>query len=76
MSKKRNKVYVIHFCRNKECNNGWLDEDLTHAQTVPPKWKYCRECSEKLGINFDSQNPDDAKTEKQKERELNLRNIQ
>ena len=74
-SRKRSKVYVIHFCRNKECNNGWIDEDLTHAVTVPPKWKYCRECAEKLGIDFNSQTPDDAKTEKQKERELNLRNI-
>lgn len=76
MSRKKTKVYVIHFCRNKECNNGWIDEDLTHAMTVPPKWKYCKECAEELGIDFNSQKPDDAKTKRQKERELNLRNIQ
>ena len=42
---------------------------------VPPKWKYCKECAKELGIDFDNQHPDDAKTDKQKERELNLRNI-
>lgn len=36
-------IYVVHFCRNKACNNGWLDEDLTNAGT-PPTWKYCSSC--------------------------------
>ena len=45
----------MHFCRNKKCNNGWIDKDLTKVITIPPSWKYCRECCEKLGINFDSQ---------------------
>ena len=48
--------YVIHFCRNKKCNNGWIDKDLTSA-TSPPKWKYCKECADKLGIDYDSQTP-------------------
>ena len=43
------KNYVIHFCKNKKCNNGWLDEDLTNAKTNPPKWKYCEECCKKYG---------------------------
>jgi hypothetical protein len=47
--------YVMHFCRNKKCNNGWVDEDLTHASVNPPNWKYCQECAEKLGIDFNTQ---------------------
>lgn len=49
--------YVMHFCRNKKCNNGWIDKDLTKVITTPPSWKYCRECCVKLGIDFDSQTP-------------------
>ena len=46
--------YVYHICRNKECRNGWLDIDETNAKTIAPSWKYCRECAEKLGIDFDN----------------------
>ena len=49
--------YVMHFCRNKKCNNGWVDEDLTNAISTPPQWKYCKECAEKLGIDYDTQTP-------------------
>lgn len=49
--------YVIHFCRNKNCNNGWVDKDLTNAISTPPQWKYCQECAEKLGIDYDAQTP-------------------
>ena len=73
MSRKRGKVYVIHFCRNKECNNGWLDEDLTNVKTFPPQWKYCRECADKFGVDFDKQTPTDAKSNKEKERDQKLR---
>lgn len=51
-------TYVMHICRNKKCNNGWIDKDLTRCTTFPPSWKYCKECAEKLGIDFDSQTPD------------------
>ena len=44
--------YVMHFCRNKKCNNGWIDKDLTNVKTNPSAWKYCRECAEKLGIDY------------------------
>ena len=54
--------YVMHFCRNKSCNNGWIDKDLTYATMIPPKWKYCKECAEKRGINFENQKPIDYKT--------------
>lgn len=59
--------YVLHFCRNKLCNNGWLDKDLTHCKTNPPKWKYCPECCKELGIDFDSQKPSDSYSEEKKE---------
>lgn len=49
--------YVMHICRNKKCNNGWIDKDLTNAKTNPPDWKYCKECAEKLGIDYDAQTP-------------------
>lgn len=49
--------YVMHDCKSKNCNNGWIDKDITHATMYPPSWKYCKECCEKLGIDFDSQTP-------------------
>ncbi len=62
--------YVMHFCRNKKCNNGWVDKDLTRSTTYPPQWKYRKECCEKLGIDYDAQTPDSNLTEE----ELNLKN--
>lgn len=59
--------YVMHFCRNKKCNNGWIDKDLTNALTNSPSWKFCRECSKKLGIDFDSQTPTSNLTKKELE---------
>ena len=52
MSKKN---FVLHFCKNPDCNIGWLDTDETNVKTIPPKWKYCRECCKLLGIDFDKQ---------------------
>ncbi len=40
--------YIMHFCKNKSCNNCWLDEDLTNAKS-PVKYKYCMECCKKYG---------------------------
>lgn len=57
--------YVMHICRNKECNNGWIDKDLTNVKTFPPSWKYCRKCAEKLGIGYDAQTPTSNLTEKE-----------
>ena len=57
--------YVMHFCRNKECNNGWIDKDLTDARINPPDQKYCKECAEKLGIDYDAQTPESNLTEKE-----------
>lgn len=57
--------YVMHICRNPKCNNGWVDKDLTNAKSYPPDWKYCRECCEKLGIDYDAQTPTSNLTEKE-----------
>ena len=64
--------YVMHFCRNKKCNNGWMDKDLTNASS-PPKWKYCKECAEKLGIDYDAQSITSNLTEKELEHKNKLR---
>ena len=50
------------------CNNRWVDKDLTGATMLIPTWKYCRECCEKLGIDFESQKPSDYRTEEQNKR--------
>lgn len=49
------KNFVLHFCKNPDCNVGWLDVDVTDVTTIPPKWKYCRECCKLFGIDFDKQ---------------------
>ena len=61
--------YVAHDCRNtrnKTCNNRWVDKDKTHATTQVPTWKYCCECCEKMGIDFNKQKPDDYLNEEEK----------
>lgn len=71
-----NKLYVAHDCRNSRlsecdenfCNNRWIDEDVTGANLQIPTWKYCKECCEKMGIDFDKQKPSDYRTKEQNER--------
>lgn len=65
--------YVMHICRYPKCNNGWIDKDLTDARVNPPSWKYCRECAEKLGIDYDAQTPESNLTEKELEHKNKLR---
>ena len=65
--------YVMHFCRNKECNNGWVDKDLTNATVNPPKWKYCKECAKKLGIDYEAQTPTSNLTPEEIEHKNKLR---
>ena len=68
--------YVAHDCRNTRnntCNNRWIDKDLTHATTNPPSWKYCKECAEKLGIDYDAQTPTSNLTEKEIEHKNRLK---
>lgn len=66
-------TYVLHFCKNKKCNNGWIDKDLTDARVNPPDWKYCRECAEKRGIDCDAQTPTSNLTPKELEHKNKLR---
>ena len=47
--RKKEPAYVLHICKNPNCNEGWLDLDLTNAQTRPPKWKYCEKCCKEFG---------------------------
>lgn len=65
--------YVVHYCHNKECNNCWIDKDITNVKTVPPKWKYCKECAENLGIDFNKQRPSNVLSEEQKERTIKMK---
>ena len=68
--------YVAHDCRNSRldekhkdfCNNRWIDKDITKATTLIPTRKYCRECCEKLGIDFGNQKPSDYMSEEEKEK--------
>lgn len=68
--------YVAHDCRNTRnntCNNRWIDKDLTNANLQIPTWKYCRECCEKMGIDFENQKPSDYMSEEEREaRKKNL----
>lgn len=59
--------YVMHFCRNKKCNNGWIDKDLTNAKVNPPDWKYCKDCAKARGIDYDTQTPTSNLTKKELE---------
>lgn len=58
------KVYVPN---PDFCNNRWIDVDLTGAKTQIPTWKYCRECCEKMGIDFEKQKPSDYRTDEENE---------
>ncbi|MCM1324202.1 MAG: hypothetical protein NC218_08565 [Acetobacter sp.] len=56
-------AYVVHYCKNPKCNNCWLDKDITKVKSFPPRWKYCKECCEKLGLDFNKQTPGSNDTE-------------
>jgi hypothetical protein len=64
---QKDKIYVVHFCKNKNCNNAWLDEDLTNAKNRPPRWKYCKECCEKFGFTNPKSPPKKKLSAKQEE---------
>lgn len=59
-----NGPYVAHECR--KCGCIFIAEDYTNVTTLPPKWRYCKECSEELGIDYHSQKPSDRYTEEDK----------
>ena len=59
--------YVIHFCKNKECNNAFIAVDYTKVKDVPSHWRLCPDCCKKLDIDYGKQRPWNMRTEKQKE---------
>ncbi len=65
--------YVAHICRNKKCDAIWIDKDLTYATVNPPSWKYCKECAEKLDIDYDAQTPTSNLSQKEIEHKNKLR---
>lgn len=52
---KKPYAYVAHIC--KKCGCFFVAEDYTKATSFPPKWRYCKSCAEKLGIDYDKQTP-------------------
>lgn len=59
--------FVFHNCKTPNCNSGWVDEDLTNAQSRPPRWRYCAECCDKYGYVNPEFPPQKKLSEKQKE---------
>ena len=63
-AKNGKKIYIPN---PDFCNNRWIDIDKTGAKSQIPTWKYCRECCEKMGINFEKQKPADYRTDERNE---------
>lgn len=42
---KMGKPFVAHVCKNKACEAIFLDRDEYSAKTMPPKWRYCPDCT-------------------------------
>lgn len=38
------KPYVLHFCKDRQCNNGWLAPDEYGVKSLPPRHLYCFDC--------------------------------
>lgn len=64
--KKWNGPYVAHICR--KCDNIFIAEDYTRVKDKPPKWRYCKSCSEKLGIKYEEQTPRKNRTPEEEKR--------
>lgn len=56
--------YVTHTC--KKCGCAFVAEDYTRVTHTPPSWRYCPECSKKLGIDYAKQRPRDNFSEARK----------
>ncbi len=55
--------FVTHTC--KKCGCAFVAEDYTNCQDIPPHWRYCPECSQELGIDYDKQRPRTNRTPEQ-----------
>ena len=42
-------TYVTHTCKNEICGKAFNAPDETGATTIPPKWRYCKDCEEVFG---------------------------
>lgn len=58
--------FVTHTC--KKCGCAFVAEDYTNCQDIPSRWRYCPECSEEKGIDYDKQRPWTNRTKEQNER--------
>ena len=65
--------YVTHTC--KKCGCAFVAEDYTKVTHTPPSWRYCPECSKKLGINYEKQRPGDNFSEARKNHLEKLKKI-
>lgn len=69
MSKRKRQYtgsYVAHIC--KKCGCMFVAEDYTKATAIPPSWRYCKSCCEKMGINYDTQTPRKNRTPEEQKR--------
>ena len=67
--------FVAHICKNKDCNNIFVAEDYTKVKDVPPHWRFCPNCCDKLGIEYDKQKPWTNYSEARKKQIENLKNL-
>lgn len=58
--------FVTHTC--KKCGCAFVAEDYTHVKNTPPSWRYCPDCAEKLGIDYDKQTPKRNRTPEQQQK--------
>ena len=74
MKKQWTGAYVCHVC--KKCKCAFVAEDYTSAQDKPPQWRYCLDCANKKGIDYDSQTPRKNRTpEEQKRIDANIERL-
>lgn len=60
--------YVVHYCKNKNCNNAFVAEDYTKVRDIPPHWRLCPDCCKELGIDYEKQRPWNMRDEKTQKR--------
>lgn len=65
--------FVTHTC--KKCGCAFVAEDYTNAQDVPPHWRYCPECAQAKGIEYEKQTPKTNRTPEENERYKKLGEI-
>ena len=59
-------AYVCHVC--KKCKCAFVAEDYTNAKDIPPQWRFCPDCSQELGIDYEKQTPKSNRSPEENER--------